>query len=86
MRGGNEPEGKSKEQPGEKEGEGEDDQHPAPADVHTGGEEVAKVALAPLAHVDEGDVAASVLAHKALSGPAAGAPVAPEAGSGGGRE
>lgn len=71
MRGGNEPECKSKEEPGEKEGEGENDKHPAPADVHTGGEEVAKVALAPLAHVDEGDVAASVLAYKALSGPAA---------------
>ena len=69
MRRGNEPEGKAKEQPGEKEGEGEDDQHPAPTDVHTGGEEVAEVPLAPLAHVDEGDVAASVLAHKALPGP-----------------
>lgn len=86
MRRGNEPEGKSKEQPGEKEGEGEDDKHPAPADVHTGGEQVAEVTLAPLAHVDEGDVAASVLAHKALSGPAVRAPGAPAAGSGGGRE
>lgn len=86
MRRGNEPEGKSKEQPGEKEGESEDDQHPAPADVHTGGEEVTEIPLAPFAHVDEGDVAASVLAYKALPGPAAWAPAAPAAGSGGERE
>lgn len=70
MCGGNEPEGKSKEQPGENEGESEDDQHPSPADVHASGKEVTEVPLAPLAHVDKGDVAASVLAHKALSGPA----------------
>lgn len=86
MRRGNEPEGKAKEKPGKNKGEREDDQQPAPAYVHTGGKKVSEVSLAPLAYVDEGDVTASVLAHKALSGPAVCAPAASPAGSGGGRE
>ena len=77
--GGDQPEGESEEQPGEEEGEGEDHKHPAPADVHAGGEEVREVALAPLAHVDGGDVAAAVLAHEAAPAPAA------AAGGGGGK-
>ncbi len=70
MSGGNEPERETKEKPGEQEGEGEHHEHPAPADVNAGGEEVSEVALAPFAHVDEGDVAAPVLAYKAPAGPA----------------
>lgn len=64
MQCSNEPEDEGKEKPGKHKRETEDDQHPAPADVHTSGEEVSEVPLALLAHIDKPHIAVAILLDK----------------------
>lgn len=64
MKDGHQPEDAAKKQPGQEEGQAEDDEHPPPADVHTCGKDVSQVPLTLLAHVDELHVAVTVLLYK----------------------
>lgn len=64
MKCSNEPEGEAKEKPGEHKRKTEDEEHPAPADIHTGGEDISKISLTLFTHVDKLHIAVSILLHK----------------------
>ena len=66
---GDEPPEDGKGQPAQDETQREDEDGPAPLDVHHGGEDVGQVAPAPLGNVALHNVAFAVLEHDALAHP-----------------
>lgn len=64
MKYSNEPECEAKEKPGEHKRKAEDEEHPAPADIHTGGEDIGKIPLTLFTQVDKLHVAVAILLHK----------------------
>lgn len=62
-----EPPNECEEEPGEDEGEGEDQQRPAPLGVHKGREDVLKVSAPALGHVPLDDVTVAVLEDDTLA-------------------